>query len=188
MHLSATTETRRHVGGFARLAVLLILGVVACAQSAGPKEKVGASSALIVLEGASAVQRTGENEGTVLYQLGEDHSPDKAVQAIKARLASSGWTPLQNDFLNPDVPTSLARGWVTFQDAGGRYIRQWTGQWEDASKRIAWYILENEEDVEPGGRLRAKGPITVRATVLSAAAARAARQAMANVRGSGKGR
>jgi hypothetical protein len=140
---------------------------------------------LIVLPGAADVRDTDENEGTVLYQLNEEFPAQAAINTIRSRLESRGWRPLQEDFLNPGLATSLGRGWTSHEDrTGPRSVRvyEWVGQWEDEAKRIVWYVLTYDAVTSPDGEIRAQGRLRVRATLLSAETAKALREAAAKAR------
>jgi hypothetical protein len=138
-----------------------------------------------VLPGASEVQDTDENEGTVLYQLNEAFPAQAAITAIRSRLEGRGWRPLQEDFLNPGLATSLGRGWASHEDRTrprAVQVYEWVGQWADDAKRIVWYVLSYDAVTSPHGEIRAQGRLRVRATLLSAETARALREAAAKAR------
>jgi hypothetical protein len=158
----------------ALVVVVSFLSGLACKYPAAGSRQIR-PDALIVLPGATDVRDTNENDGTVLYELNQDYPALPVTQTITARLESSGWRPLREEFLNPGLSTSLVRGWVSVEDrTTGRptQVYQWVGQWEDASRRIVWYVFAYDAVPGPGGEIRALGPLKVRATVLSAATVR----------------
>jgi hypothetical protein len=169
------------------IAILMWMGVAmggACREppSAGQRAR---PDVLIVLSGASEVQDTDENEGTVLYQVNEAFPAQAAITAIRSRLEGRAWRPQQEDFLNPGLATSLGRGWTSHEDrTGPRAVRvyEWVGQWEDEAKRIVWYVLTYDTVTAPDGEIRAQGRLRVRATLLSAETAKALREAAAKAR------
>jgi len=149
--------------------VAFLLGV-ACKYGAVGSQRVR-PDALIVLPNAIDVRDTNENEGTVVYQLNEEYTALPVIQTIQGRLESSGWRPLREDFLNPGLPSSLVRGWASHEDRTHRRAAQvykWMAQWEDDSKRIVWYDLTYDAVTDSDGRIRARGPLKVSATLLSA--------------------
>src|SRR5215217_5545612 len=74
-------------------------------------------AALIVLPQAKELRHTNEYEGTVSYTVDEEYPADKAIATIPHQLEAAGWQGLREDWLNPGVATSLARGWSEYDDA-----------------------------------------------------------------------
>jgi hypothetical protein len=133
-------------------------------------QAVRLSDALIVLPGASAVKHTTENLGVVLYQLSEPYPASKAIAAIRTNLEEKmGWDPLADDILNPGLRNSFSRGWTEYKTSVGpsKYVYQWFAQWEDASGKVAWYILTYDGTEITKSNFRPEGPLHVRATILS---------------------
>jgi len=104
------------------------------------------SESLIVLDGATQLQRGPGAYWSfyVAYALTEKHPASNAIQQISSRLKSLGWTPLQDDWLNPELPSSHVRGWTDFIDGTTtpmHHVHQWGAQWQDKSGNIVDYTL-----------------------------------------------
>jgi len=104
------------------------------------------SEALIVLDGATQLQRDPGAYWSfhVAYALTEKHPASNAIQQISSRLKALGWTPLQDDWLNPGLPSSHVRGWTDFVDGTTtpmHHVHQWGAQWQDKSGNIVGYTL-----------------------------------------------
>jgi hypothetical protein len=59
-------------------------------------------------------------------------------------LSRLGWRALDEDLLNPGVPSSHATGWASFRDATTTpttRARQWYAQWRHASGDVVAYGL-----------------------------------------------
>lgn len=170
----------------ARFAMMLVLSGGLCAASCtapqAERPQSNTTESLVVLPGAKTVNYSSENEGAVTYELDELYPGDRALNEIKSRLERAGWHPLADDFLNPGLPLSFSRGWIAYADAtaGPRDTKQlltWVGQWEDASGRIAWYTFTYDAVTDRSGRIEGRGPLRVRATVVSRESVRQLRQA-----------
>jgi len=99
---------------------------------------------LTVPPGAREIS-TRESPGVtaVSYQLSADFPATTFLSDIQSRLAKAGWQPLDNDWLNPSVPSSHVRGWTQFYtSSGGRaVVHQWIGDWLNPSGDILTYSL-----------------------------------------------
>jgi hypothetical protein len=90
-----------------RLIALALFVVAACrAPSEHPKPLM--PGVLIVLAGAEAVTYFNDADGAVTYRLDVPHPALETIQAIRARLEPVGWTPTEDDFLNPGLNNSHA--------------------------------------------------------------------------------
>jgi hypothetical protein len=149
----------------------------ACASGQDSATQQVAPSALIVMPGATDVKRTSENDGVVAYVLATSYPANDVIGEISKRLMESGWTPLQRDFLNPELPLSFSTGWRSYEDgtAGGRHVFEWMGQWQDRTGRIVWYVLNYDANVAATA-ITASGPLHVRATLLSPEAVEGAKR------------
>ena len=106
----------------------------------------GVEDALIVLDGALNVSRGPGAFGSrgVSYTLAEPHPAASVIDEISVRLAATGWKPLDEDWLNPGMPSSHLTGWGDFVDATVKPIRQvhqWMAQWKDGSGNIVTYTF-----------------------------------------------
>ena len=104
------------------------------------------SKALIVLGGATQLHRDPGAYGSyhVAYALAEKFPAPKAIQQISSRLKALGSTPLENDWLNPGLPSSHVRGWTDFADGTMtpmRHVHQWGAQWQNRAGNIVDYTL-----------------------------------------------
>jgi hypothetical protein len=147
-------------------------GLIAAAQ---PK---ALPSGLIALPGASNLHQTAEHDGTASYELADEYPARRPLSLLTETLQLEGWKPLREDFLNPGILTSQARGWTEFEDATGRnsrYLYEWHGQWQDSTGRVVWYVFSYEGERTNSG-YAARSPLRVRAAVFSAAAVASARR------------
>lgn len=106
------------------------------------------SDALIVLPAAQNVRHV-KFEGTdqLSYKLIVDYPADKIIRAISENLESKGWDAMEEDYLNPGLPSSHVKGWTSFIDATKqpeRCVHQWLAQWENKRHDIAWYAFRYE--------------------------------------------
>ena len=150
------------------MTILGLMTGIACADSSAPTQ-LRRVDGLIVLAGAIDVRDTGENQGTVLYELEESYPAEGTIQAIGRQLENSGWRPRMKDFLN-GRPTGHVRGWTSYENStSGRLVQiySWIGQWEDASGRLAWYTFNYQGENGPGGTVQPAGRLKVAASVLS---------------------
>jgi len=105
-----------------------------------------ARDALIVLDGASAVEHGRGAFGSlyVAYALAEAYPARNAIERISSRLGDRGWTPLEVDWLNPGLPSSIVHGWDEFYDNTGnslQHVYQWSAEWRDSAGNLVAYSL-----------------------------------------------
>ena len=103
------------------------------------------SNSLFAVPGAVDV-RFAELHGTeqLYYSLNAQYPARKIIDKIKAQLNALGWTPLEDSFLNPGIPTSHVSGWCNFEDATGKrlqVVHSWWGDWTNNRGEIVTYIL-----------------------------------------------
>src|SRR5436309_15751200 len=156
-----------------RLAAAWLFAALGCARGQAPP---GASvpQELTPLPSASGVHYTSQYDGTVSYKLNEPYPADAAISALRKRLETTGWRPLEHDFLDPALANSFIAGWGNYQDATSSPVRevyQWIAQWEHASGRIVSYRLAYEGHVDGSGRIEPVSPLSVDGTLFSSNAA-----------------
>jgi hypothetical protein len=83
----------------------------------------------------------------VIYTVESQYPAEDVLSFIKVELKKQGWKPLPQDFFNPDIPSSLDRGWDFFEDdtqkpATGVYT--WNADWENEHHDITVYVLRYE--------------------------------------------
>jgi len=92
------------------------------------------SSSLVVLPNAQDVRYANQyGRDDVYYTLKIDYPADDALNRIMTRLQELGWTPNEEDFLNPGTQNSHVGGWSEFGDlttGQPQMVRQWMGNWE----------------------------------------------------------
>ncbi len=104
-------------------------------------------AALIVLDSATRVSRySGVNQSFgVAYAINVQQPASDVIQQISSRLETLGYRPLENDWLNPGLPSSHICGWTQFLD-GTRtpmhQIHRWGAQWQDNPGNIVDYTLD----------------------------------------------
>ena len=157
------------------VAALWLLAGLAC-KSGAPGNQRPRPDALIVLPGATDVRETDENAGTIAYRLNERFPALPIIQTISNKLEAASWRPLENHFLDPGSSSSAVRRWESYEDRSqgkATQVYRWSGQWQDDSKRIVWYEFTYDAVTESDGRIEARGPLKVTATLLSAEAVNA---------------
>ena len=78
------------------------------------------------------------------YHITAQYPAHEVIINIKVKLSELGWIPLNDSFLNPDIPTSHVRGWTNFEDATGERLKvvySWWGDWTNERGEIVSYIL-----------------------------------------------
>jgi hypothetical protein len=101
-------------------------------------------AALIVLGGATMVRRDPGAYGSyhVAYGLTAPHPATNVIQQISSRLNALGWKPLNDDWLNAQLPSSHVRGWTEFGDRTTSPVQRvhlWKAQWQDQAGNIVDY-------------------------------------------------
>jgi hypothetical protein len=79
------------------------------------------------------------------YTIDTEYPADSTISFVSEHLRNQRWSPLSQDFLNPDIPSSQVRGWTQFEDASREpraTVRQWGCDWEDGAHNITLYDLE----------------------------------------------
>jgi hypothetical protein len=124
----------------------LVLCIVVCASVHGGRHRVEADerpAALIAYPDATDL-RFDDRESVYRfsYRVTSTFPANPVIEFISNKLQKAGWEPLKNDFLNPDTPSSQVEGWKEFLDATDQpplCVRQWLGDWKDASGNIVTY-------------------------------------------------
>lgn len=103
---------------------------------------------LIVIKGAKDVKYYNLH-GTeqVSYQVSMAYPASRALVEISERLKARGWKPLEEDYLNPGLPSSHVRGWGSFIDGtkpSNPLIYQWLADWKNNHGDIVRYGLRYE--------------------------------------------
>jgi len=103
------------------------------------------SDCLIVPEGAEQIHYY-KMKGTdqVIFQLNERFPANSIIQHIDMKLKDMGWSRLEYDFMNPDIPSSFIRGWTSFIDGTKKPERDvwaWSSNWENKNGDIVGYSL-----------------------------------------------
>lgn len=125
--------------GFARsrLASWLLPALLASTCGRGPDDQRRPSSepqilpddSVVILTGASKVQRSREFGGGVRYELQDAFPADAAIAMLDKRLAGVGWKPSDVDIFNPKRESSLREWGVVEVD--GKLSFTWIGHWQD---------------------------------------------------------
>lgn len=123
-----------------------VLCVIVCAGVNIGRHRVEADeppAALIAYPDATDMQFDDrESVYRFSYRLTSTFPAKPVIEFISNKLQKDGWQPLKNDFLNPDTPSSHVEGWKEFLDATDQpplCVRQWLGDWKDASGNIVTY-------------------------------------------------
>ena len=116
------------------------LGIFAAACIASATIPMGAvagvpghPAALIVLPNAMDVEFGNDGPlASVSYRLKTRYPASQAISQLNTALVEKGWAAMSYDFLNPDVPSSLVRGWERFVDTTGEepvLVLSWSTPW-----------------------------------------------------------
>jgi hypothetical protein len=137
----------RHSRSFWML-LFCVLSVCACTdqRKSSAETPKGFAPSLIVLPGANEVKFEKSNGADqVSYKLQVDYPAESVLEVIRSRLAKQGWKTLQEDFLNPGLPSSHVRGWTDLEDWSKEpktHVHQWLAQWQNNSGDIVLYTLQ----------------------------------------------
>jgi hypothetical protein len=139
-----------------RLFVLLVLVAVCAAvetSEPGLAEAGGKSDAIVVYPNATDVHFSKYGlADQVTYRVRAKFPATPVIDWISQKLREAGWKPLTNDFLNPDLPSSLMRSWQDGLLAPKKpwvCVHQWIGDWEDRSGDIVNYAFRYKEPPSP---------------------------------------
>ena len=125
------------------LAGLLVLATLAYGGS--ELHDAEARGALMVAPGATKVEfkKLGLLQ-QVYYEVKTPYPAEEVLSWLREQLAQRGWQPLEDDFLNPGLPSAHVTGWQSFGDASSRqlsWVQQWMADWQDANGNVVVYAL-----------------------------------------------
>lgn len=105
------------------------------------------SRSLVVARNAIDPQfhRYPDGREQVVYTINVEYPAKKVVRRILTGLRREGWKPLPHNFLNPEIPSSLVRGWQEVEDETQKppmMVRGWGADWENAIHDVTEYNLE----------------------------------------------
>jgi hypothetical protein len=131
---------------FKRFFLILVVGLLAYSC----KEELPAS--IIILKGATDQKNfyTG-GINRVFYRLDQKFPAEDAIKQVSNKLESSGWTPLNEDFLHPGISNSLVSGWAIYEDPPKRpemMIYEWYANWKDKQENIVSYTLQYKDPID----------------------------------------
>lgn len=111
-----------------------------------PSQNVGGlPNFFIVVPGATGVKQSiFQGKDQIIYHLHSEYPADDVLGTISMHLKRLGWEPLNEDWLNPGLPSSHVRGWDYFQDRTTKPVtsaRAWNGDWENSTHDILIYVL-----------------------------------------------
>ena len=122
---------------------VLILGLAIASCQQAPREP---PSAVVVVPNAEEVSIS--LHGSVWqarYWVNAPYPAQPVLTYIGDSLAADGWKPLSEDFMNPGLPSSHAKGWGRFVDGTGQpdyEVHQWLAQWQNDGGEVVWYALQ----------------------------------------------
>ncbi len=124
------------------LSFVTIAHFTGCDKSFDKKPK-NYPDALILLPNATEV-RYYELGGSfqLTYKIAAEYPATDMIAEISSRLKQSNWHVLNEDFLNPRLPSSHVRGWTLFEDSTkkpSRTIHQWLSDWENQTGEVVRY-------------------------------------------------
>ncbi|MGH9729637.1 MAG: hypothetical protein ACRD4V_13755 [Candidatus Acidiferrales bacterium] len=107
----------------------------------------GYSDSLIVVPNAHDPQFRKYPDGRqqVVYTIDVEYPAKRVLRYVSAKLGNKGWKPLRHDFLNPQTPSSLVRGWQETENETQKpsvEVRSWDADWENTGHDVTEYDLE----------------------------------------------
>lgn len=134
----------RRVGKWQVLIACGLSMLAACAPGGHAPQMRPLNEALVVMEGATDLRVLDDGLG-VQYELGVAYPAEIPLATLRSVLSDKGWTPLLKDPLNPEIPTSHARGWTRFLDGTANpavRVHQWSGNWVNAGGDVVLVQLQ----------------------------------------------
>jgi hypothetical protein len=80
----------------------------------------------------------------VSYRVKETYPAAVLIDNIKKRYSHGGWTILEQDLLNPSIPSSHLRGWSSYdmmKDNISYTFFTWSAQWQNERGDVILYSL-----------------------------------------------
>jgi hypothetical protein len=108
------------------------------------------SDSLVVAPSASAPRYRSYPDGRqqLTYTIDSEYPGESIISFLSTELQKRAWKPLNEDFLNPGLPSSHVRGWTEFEDATRKPpgpVWAWMADWENKNHDITRYSLEYQE-------------------------------------------
>ena len=105
------------------------------------------SNSLIAVAGATNTSYAILSEGRqqLSYVTESDYPATKILSFISNDLRKKGWNTLDQDFMNPGLPSSHIRGWTVSGEGiqgSTSVVHQWSADWENEEHDIVRYDLE----------------------------------------------
>lgn len=125
---------------YSLLANLCCFYLIGCSQTSDEEYE----RALMRYHGAKEV-RLVDHKGTkqLTYRLVEAYPAIPVINWLSEQLTLSGWKPLPNYYLNPDIKAQ--KEWSKIIDSRSTptlYVHRWTLDWEHSSGSVVSYSLE----------------------------------------------
>jgi hypothetical protein len=132
--------------------MILLLAVAFVAASGSQQGADGGqkySDSLLVAPFAKSPKyfRWPDGRQQLTYTTETEYPAEDVLSFFRAELEKRGWKPLPQDFLNPDIPSSLKRGWTFFEDHTQKPwtgVYAWAADWENGPHDLTSYILKYE--------------------------------------------
>ena len=115
------------------------------------------SDALVVVQGAQKLfycKFWGTDQ--LSYWVEIEYPAQAVIDEFYLELDKQGWIPLDEDYLNPGLPTSHVRGWTDFVDATqvpNIRVHQWGSDWKNKRKDILVLTLRYFTDIEDSEKI-----------------------------------
>lgn len=100
---------------------------------------------VVVPHATDLKQSEFEGHDQLIYRVETDYPASDVLDIIKTQLRDLGWKPMKYDWLNPDIPSSLTRGWSYFEDRTTNppsTVWSWTANWTNEKGDVLEYLLE----------------------------------------------
>lgn len=86
-----------------------------------------------------------QGKDQLFYLVQAEYPAADVLKVINTRLKRIGWRPLNQDWLNPGLPSSHKRGWFYYEDLARKpasSVRAWQADWTNGAGDILTYRLE----------------------------------------------
>lgn len=162
--------TARQEGGYVRFisTTLMVFSLIGATPHLSAEDS---ASALIILEGSTEVHFSeGEETSQVTYFVRACFPADDLLSQLNNRLVEQGWSLRSESFFNPEIKSSLTRGWVEYLDSAGtesRIVYRWSAHWTNHDQEVVQFTLKyscpqsatkgSEDSPDCLGRVRVRG-------------------------------
>jgi hypothetical protein len=110
--------------------VLVMVMVFATNCAATEPQQAIVEDSLLVLPGATEIQRLDRFNGVISYKLNDPYPAAHTREVVAKQLTGAGWQLRDTDLFNPGGASAM-RSWAVAV-VGGERLYTWSEQWESA--------------------------------------------------------